>query len=159
MGSCAFSWSGAFFVTGSNDKSVSIFRWLHPDAFGAATANLFCNFEDDHRLSALQDKQDAILAKNMPKAHNSDINDAIFVNEKSLVTGSSDKSAKLWNLEQELKIIDQRNYAIYSMDVSLAKGLLIVSSMDGKAKIWNTQNWNLVATLSPPGTFFVDEFK
>jgi hypothetical protein len=32
-------------------------------------------------------------------------------------------------------LIDQRQYAIYAMDVSLEKNLLIVTSMDGIAKV------------------------
>ena len=31
VASCAFSWSGSFFATGSNDKCVSIFNWTHHD--------------------------------------------------------------------------------------------------------------------------------
>ena len=37
------------------------------------------------------------------------------------------------------------------MDVSLEKNLLVVSSMDGVAKVWDLKDWNLLATIVPPG--------
>ena len=67
---------------------------------------------------------------------------------------------KLWRnvhvIENDKKIlsstlIDQRQYAIYAMDVSLEKNLLVVSSMDGVVKVWDLKDWNLLATIVPPG--------
>ena len=77
-----------------------------------------------------------------------------------MVTCSSDKTVKLWRnvheIENDKKIIsstliDQRQYAIYAMDVSLEKNLLVVSSMDGVVKVWDLKDWNLLATIVPPG--------
>ena len=67
---------------------------------------------------------------------------------------------KLWRnvheIENEQKIlsstqIDQRQYAIYAMDVSVEKDILVVSSMDGVAKVWDLKDWSLLATIVPPG--------
>ena len=67
---------------------------------------------------------------------------------------------KLWRnvheIENDKKIlsstlIDQRQYAIYAIDVSLQKNLLVVSSMDGVVKVWDLKDWNLLATIVPPG--------
>ena len=71
------------------------------------------NVEDDHRLTVLAGREDAILTGNVTKAHGSDINDAVFVNDHDLVTCSSDKTAKLWTNMHEKPtnngtIIDQR---------------------------------------------------
>ena len=79
----------------------------------------------------------------MAKAHGSDINGALFIDSDGLVTCSSDKTVKLWRNIHEIgdqkvsscTLIDQRQYAIYAMDVSLEKNLLIVTSMDGIAKV------------------------
>lgn len=59
VGSCAFSWSGAFLATGSNDKCVAIFQWLHPD--NAVKTGCQDMAEDDQRLSVLAGCEDAIL--------------------------------------------------------------------------------------------------
>ena len=99
--------------------------------------------ENDHRLSVLAGREDALLLGNMAKAHGSDINGALFVDSDGLVTCSSDKTVKLWRNVHEIgdqkvsscTLIDQRQYAIYAMDVSLQKNLLIVTSIDGIAKV------------------------
>ena len=98
--------------------------------------------ENDHRLSVLAGREDALLLGNVSKAHGSDINDAIFIDSQGLVTCSSDKTVKLWRNVNEVAdseltstLIDQRQYAIYAMDVSLEKNILIVTSMDGNAKV------------------------
>lgn len=156
IGSCAFSWSGAFFVTGSNDKTLSVFRWMDCNDNNEPASNE-CNDEDDHRLSALVGRQDALLLRNVSKGHRSDINDVIFTSDQNLVTCSSDKLVKVWSnvkaLDGDLQsfILDEREYAIYSMDVSLNKKWIMTSSMDGKAKVWDIETWALVATMSPPG--------
>ncbi len=101
-------------------------------------------------------KEDAFLMRNEAKAHGSDINDAVFVNNSDLVTCSSDKTAKLWTCVHEdtkdepNRVLDERQYAIYSMDFSVEKNLLLIASMDGVAKIWSTQNWSLMAEINPP---------
>ena len=99
--------------------------------------------ENDHRLSVLAGREDALLLGNMAKAHGSDINGALFIDSDGLVTCSSDKTVKLWRNVHEIgdqkvasfTLIDQRQYAIYAMDVSLQKNLLIVTSIDGIAKV------------------------
>ena len=40
---------------------------------------------------------------------------------------------------------------MYAIDVSLQKNLLVVSSMDGVVKVWDLKDWNLLATIVPPG--------
>merc|ERR1711936_1287280 len=111
-------------------------------------------------MGVLAGREDAQLLGNVSNAHGSDINDAIFIDSDSLVTCSSDKTVKLWRnvhvIENDKKIlsstlIDQRQYAIYAMDLSLGKNLLVVSSMDGGVKIWDLKDWNLLATIVPPG--------
>ena len=84
----------------------------------------------------------------------------LFLDSDGLITCSSDKTVKLWRNVREIEndkkilsstLIDQRQYAIYAMDVSLEKNLLVVSSMDGVVKIWDLKDWNLLATIVPPG--------
>ena len=92
VSSCAFSWSGAFFATGSNDKCVSIFNWniegdkTLTEALNQTYTTSFgrSNTENDHRLSVLAGREDAQLLGNMSKAHGSDINDAIFIGKSNV---------------------------------------------------------------------------
>ena len=43
------------------------------------------NMENDHRLSVLAGREDAQLLGNLSNAHGSDINDAIFIGEGSIL--------------------------------------------------------------------------
>ena len=146
IGSCAFSRSSAFLVSGSNDRSVVIFQFMER----AFVSSVSSTSEDSQRLSVMANRQDALLVNNV-KAHNSDINDAIFVNDKDLVTCSSDKQVKLWkSVMQEnpsCKTISSRPYAVYSMDLCLNK--LVVGGMDGQVNVWNTKDWSMESISAP----------
>lgn len=78
----------------------------------------------------------------------------VFVNDRDFVTCSSDKCIKLWTTSGEVislvKLLDQRQYAIYACDFS-NNDILVIGSMEGQAFIWNTRDWTLLATLIPPG--------
>ena len=137
-------------ATGSNDKKVAIFQWMHHDEFINNPANF--STEENHRLSVLAGREDALLIEAV-KAHNSDINDAIFVTEDCLVTCSSDKSVKSWTQiqtgESQCKILSHRPYAVYSMDYCKSKNILAVGGMDGQVNIWNTLDWTMKSISAP----------
>ena len=145
IGSCAFSRSSAFLVSGSNDKSVVIFQFMER-AFDSQVSSAF---EESQKLAVLAKREDALLVKNV-QAHCSDINDAIFINDQDVVTCSSDKKVKLWKSLEEnpsCKILSSRSYAVYSMDFCANK--LIIGGMDGQVNVWNTQDWSM-ETISAP---------
>jgi WD40 repeat protein len=155
VGSCAFSWTGSFFATGSNDKSVAIFDWLDHDA-NMMIPTLARFDENDHRLSVLAGREDTLMVGSV-KAHNSDINSMIFINDRDLISCSSDKTVKLWtSVDQgsdqvKVRTINQRSYAIYACDFSKSRNLLVVAAMDGQTLVWDTDKWIKLATLVAPG--------
>ena len=154
VGSCAFSNTGVFFTTGSNDKSVIIFELEEYKALGIEEENY--GLENRQRLSFLAGKEDAMMIDNVA-AHNGDINDMVFVNNDDLVTCSSDKTVKFWKsiakgaFYREQEILETRSYALYSMDFCKSKNLLLISGTDGEVTIWNTLTWKNMESLICPG--------
>ena len=163
VGSCAFSTSGAFFATGSNDRSVAIWPW---DKYESTTdaMNNDCLVsaayeEDENRLSVLAVREDARLIKGVAKAHGSDINDVIFFNANDIATCSSDKTVKVWkNIGDEDQteapenlVLSQQGYAIYSCDYCPSRDMLAHGSMEGHITLWHASHLKKVTTLTPPG--------
>ena len=148
IGSCAFSQTGTFFATGSNDKSVAIFEL---EEYKSSRNNIQGTVhENRHRLTALAGREDAVLINTIP-AHVGDINDVVFVNNQDFVTCSSDKCVKLWKNTADLdRIIEQRSYALYSMDFCKSRSLLLISGTDGQVVIWDTVSWTKLATVIAP---------
>ena len=148
IGSCAFSQTGTFFATGSNDKSVAIFEL---EEYKSSRNNIQGTVhENRHRLTALAGREDAVLINTIP-AHVGDINDVVFVNNQDFVTCSSDKCVKLWKNTVDLdRIIEQRSYALYSMDFCKSRSLLLISGTDGQVVIWDTVSWTKLATVIAP---------
>ncbi len=110
-----------------------------------------------NRLSVLAGREDALRLQSVPKAHGSDINDAVFVKDKEVVTCSSDKTVKVWsNVDQvqsapEGRVLTQLGYAIYSLDYCPYRDLLANASMEGHVTLWNATGWKKITTLTPPG--------
>ena len=153
IGSCAFSHTGTFFATGSNDKCVSIFGI--GDYKKSDNTIQITSQENHQRLSVLAGREDAVMTSNIP-AHSGDVNDMVFINDQDLVTCSSDKCVKIWrNIDQDAsciqaQLLEQRSYALYSMDFCKSRNVLVVSGTDGQIVIWDTLAWIKLATLVAP---------
>jgi WD40 repeat protein len=88
---------------------------------------------------------------------------------KSIVTGSYDKTAKVWDAQtyQELATLTGHTGIIWSVAYNSDGRYLVTASEDQTAKIWNTQTWQEIAILkghmgpvtgaafSPDGRFLV----
>lgn len=159
VGSCAFSSSGHFFATGSNDRTVAI--WRISARPNNPNNSLQFSVDDDEeemsRLSILADKDEVTMVHSM-RAHGSDINDICFTdNNDQLVTCSSDKMVKIWtrdpeapsHWEQDVKSpLKDHTFPVYSMDYSKDRHLLATSSLDGQTILWDTSTWQKMTVLS-----------
>ena len=119
VGACAFSRTGRYLVTGSNDKRIAVLKMQFnidngPDEDSSINTYLeetnnentssssttrdnseesTTEIEDSH-ASILHDKEDISLVHVIPLAHGSDINDLVFISSQRLITVSSDKTLK-----------------------------------------------------------------
>ena len=127
VGSCAFSKNGRFLATGSNDKTVAIWKLDSNDSNSTVlsehptSSNLELNsdvgnipstslVENDgyqssganememSHWSILAEKDDVSLLSTISLAHTSDINDIVFISDQRLVSVSSDKLIKVWSV-------------------------------------------------------------
>ena len=144
VGACAFSRSGKYLVTGSNDKKIAVIKMqlnidnnpevdsstntyvqeTHNANTSSNTANrdnseeATTEIEDSH-ASILHDKEDISLAHVIPLAHGSDINDLVFISSQRLISVSSDKTLKLWPTDEKvdhaLKTIIPHSQPMYSV--------------------------------------------
>lgn len=128
VGTCAFSRSGKFLVTGSNDKKIAVWKLDSAKTHDLETetntntiseqetftgrgldstldeaTNLETGISPDIEIShasILSEKDDVSLLRIISSAHYLDINDIVFISSEQLVSVSSDKSLKLWSTER-----------------------------------------------------------
>jgi WD40 repeat protein len=69
---------------------------------------------------------------------------------KTLATGSSDKTIKLWNVEtgKEIRTLHGHDSYVYSVNFSPDGKTLVSGSYDNTIKLWNGSNgWDLDALM------------
>ncbi|PIK43290.1 putative transducin beta-like protein 3 [Apostichopus japonicus] len=125
--------SRKFFVSGGEDMTFKVWRIpseLRKEAVSKDVTSLSVSFTE--------------------KAHDKSINSlAISPNDKLLATGSQDRSAKLWHLEQEKFLGSFRGHkrGIWCVQFSPTDQALATSSADGTIKIWSISDFTCVKTF------------
>jgi WD40 repeat protein len=83
--------------------------------------------------------------------HNGSVNSVSFSPDgKTLATGSSDKTIKLWNVEtgKEIRTLHGHDSYVYSVNFSPDGKTLVSGSYDNTIKLWNGSNgWDLDALM------------
>ncbi|PIK37386.1 putative transducin beta-like protein 3 [Apostichopus japonicus] len=125
--------SRKFIVSGGEDMTFKVWRIpseLRKEAVSKDVTSLSVSFTE--------------------KAHDKSINSlAISPNDKLLATGSQDRSAKLWHLEQEKFLGSFRGHkrGIWCVQFSPTDQALATSSADGTIKIWSISDFTCVKTF------------
>ncbi|XP_033102564.1 transducin beta-like protein 3 [Anneissia japonica] len=122
--------SARFLVSGSEDCTLKV--WNIPEDLEAC------------------DPPQHLSVRFTNRAHEKDINSvAVAPNDKLLVTGSLDKTAKLWHLENQTFLGTFRGHkrSIWCVQFSPADQVVATSSADGTIKIWSISDFSCVKTF------------
>lgn len=93
------------------------------------------------------------------EGHNDVINSvAIAINNKFIVTGSSDKTAKVWDAlaGKLLFTLEGHEWKVTSVAISLDCKYIVTGSTDGSVKLWNAEDGKLVRSFSGVGNQVVN---
>ena len=127
--------SDAFIVTAGRDLTVKV--WLLPEEPGKSSADA------PHEPLRLQ-------AKLTAKAHDKDINSVdVAPNDKLFATGSQDRTAKVWNVQDGslLATLSGHRRGIWSVQFSPVDRCLATSSGDRTIKIWSLADYSCLKTF------------
>ena len=137
-GKAGKSGAGAFVVTCSKDKTLK--RWCLPSADELLEV---ANNDDDYSIVQLK-------AIGSVRAHEKDINVVgIAPNDSVIVTGSQDKTAKIWNTtDLSLKgTLKGHKRGIWDCQFSSFDRVVATASGDHTVKLWSLNNFSCVRTF------------
>ena len=169
VGTCAFSRTVKYLATGSNDKKIAIWKLgstelndLEDESNTTSTSEMIFSREnseidydterlneiDSSHASILSEKDDISLLQTISAAHDSDINDIVFISSQQFVSVSTDKTIKIWSTEinesQPLKIINQHKDPMYSLCVNGNQcSKIATTALDGSIALWDLPNLEL----------------
>ncbi|CAI9561822.1 unnamed protein product [Staurois parvus] len=126
----------SFIVSGSQDLTLKI--WKLPESIASMKVK--------GQLSGMQ----SLHAACTEKAHDKDINSiAVSPNDKLIVSGSQDKTAKLWSASDLSLIGVFRGHkrGIWCVQFSPADQIVATSSADGSLKLWGLQEFSCLKTF------------
>lgn len=83
---------------------------------------------------------------------------AIAVNNKFIVTGSSDKTAKIWDIAtgKLLFTLEGHEWKVTSVAISLDTKFIVTGSTDGTVKLWSAEDGKLIKSFSGIGNHVVN---
>ncbi|KAJ8026479.1 Transducin beta-like protein 3 [Holothuria leucospilota] len=125
--------SRKFFVSGGEDLTFKVWK-----------------ISSENRKVSEKGQLSTLSVSYTEKAHDKSINSlAISPNDKLLATGSQDRTAKLWHLEQEAFLGSFRGHkrGIWCVQFSPTDQALATSSADGTIKIWSIADFSCVKTF------------
>lgn len=120
-----------FLVSGSQDCTVKV--WDVPES-----------------LSDVGSEPAVMSARHTEKAHDKDVNSvAISPNDKLLVSGSQDRTAKLWSLADMslLGVFRGHSRGIWCVQFSPVDQVVATASADGSIKLWGIQDFSCLKTF------------
>ncbi len=134
IGSLAFSRCGFnFLVSGSMDTTVKLWRISEKPASNSLELTVEFTI----------------------KAHEKDINSlAVSPNDKLIVSGSSDKTAKIWSSADGacLAVLRGHKRGVWCVNFSTHDQLVATSSADATIKLWSLSDFNCVKTFEGHNT-------
>ncbi len=128
----AYSPDGNLIATASNDNSIKIWS------------------QDGELLDTLVGHTDRVTSISFELNHQTSFLDSDTTdNSYLLVSGSADKTAILWRIEnyQVSKVIQLQGHTNWITDVAFGNNIIISASRDGKIKLW-AKDGQLITTLS-----------
>ncbi|CAE7869054.1 unnamed protein product [Symbiodinium sp. KB8] len=164
-----FSQDGQHVLTASVDRSAKVWDLQTAECMktlqrprGEVVVSVFSTAQRNLALSTLQDgtakcwnlATDECLFS--LKGHRTYITSAILSRDGlTLLTGSWDRSAKLWNLQASKKkcvrTFSGHSNGVVSAEFSADKSQIITAASDGTARIWNASNAEPLRTLKGHG--------
>ena len=74
---------------------------------------------------------------------------AISVDEKKIISGSEDKTVKIWDVEDGFLIhsLEGHKYGVTSVTISIDGKKIVSGSYDKTVKIWDAQDGSLLHSL------------
>ena len=120
-------------ASGSEDKSVKL--W---------------NIVSGHCISTLKGHEDIVSGHCIStlKGHEGSVLSICSLDPESLVTGSSDKTIRKWNIKTgECVVFDHEHRDSIRAMCLLGDGCLVSGSRDGDIKVWNPEGSSLKATF------------
>ncbi|MBE9071761.1 WD40 repeat domain-containing protein [Microcystis sp. LEGE 08355] len=105
---------------------------------------------DKEMMNALQELLNRKSERNRLEGHGSYVHSVNFsCDGKTLVSGSDDKTIKLWNVEtgQEIRTLKGHNGPVYSVNFSPDGKTLVSGSDDKTIKLWNVEKPQEIHTL------------
>ena len=149
--SCCFSNNGDFIISGSNDRSVRVWKLnggpgdANPDGDDARFVHSDVGSRQENRFQASLTRQQEKVGKPVRlNGHSSDVNSCAF-NGFLLATGSADKTVRVWKLaadsswiEVEFSPLLGHSYSVYSVAFS-SKDRIVSASLDGSIIVWDSR--------------------
>ncbi|XP_068102815.1 transducin beta-like protein 3 [Hyperolius riggenbachi] len=129
-------WKESFLVSGSQDLTLKI--WKLPESI--------TNKKTKGQLAEMQ----SLHAACTEKAHDKDINSVtVSPNDKLIVSGSQDKTAKLWSAADLslMGVFRGHKRGIWSVQFSPVDQVVATSSADGTLKLWGLQDFSCLKTF------------
>lgn len=160
--SVAFSPNGMVVASGSDDKTIKIFRVQNGQEIvtlnGHTNSVYAVAFSPDGELLASSSHDQTIKLWRMKdgkeirtlKGHNHSVYSVVFSPDGEILASSSwDTTIKIWRIKdgQEVRILKGHNSLVYSVAFSPNGQLLASSSWDKTIKIWRVQDGKLIHTL------------
>ncbi|KAG9476676.1 hypothetical protein GDO78_002200 [Eleutherodactylus coqui] len=127
--------SASFIVSGSQDFTLKI--WTLPESISKASK---------HQTSKLE----SLYASVTEKGHDKDINSvAVSPNDKLIVSGSQDKTAKLWSSADLslLGVLRGHKRGVWCVQFSPVDQVIATSSADGTVKLWGLRDFSCLKTF------------
>ncbi|XP_069838180.1 transducin beta-like protein 3 [Dendropsophus ebraccatus] len=126
---------GSFIVSGSQDFTLKI--WTLPESITKASKGQTPELE-------------SLYASVTEKAHDKDINSvAVSPNDKLIVSGSQDKTAKLWSASDLslVGVLRGHKRGVWCVQFSPVDQVVATSSADGTLKLWGLQEFSCLKTF------------
>lgn len=126
---------GSFVVSGSQDFTLKV--WTLPESISKASKDKTPELE-------------RLYASKTEKAHDNDINSvAVSPNDKLIVSGSQDKTAKLWSSADLslMGVLKGHKRGVWCVQFSPVDQVVATASADGTLKLWGLRDFSCLKTF------------